>query len=470
MKNLLRLSTVAAAAAAAVFLAGCVAPPERVVDPFAEIDAGRLLGQAAYPGVSVAYVYTENAKNALRYADASRSTQAGGRDMFDLRKPIEGLITQLRANFKSLKKADSIEEARASGADLVAMIDVYEKLGSFSFQLQESAAFVDAASGDKIDTVSASSKKTVADTGIKMTGQQEGFVMVEDAVRDSFQANLAGSQPLQMFARQHGGLAAASARPKGGRSDVDAPSYKSAEDPGKFALVVGVEDYESLPPADYAERDARAVRDHLLALGYPQRNVIFLTGQQAGKSGIEKYVESWLPRNVDENSQVFVYFSGHGAPDVKSGRAFLMPWDADAKFVDATGYPVKRLYDRLATLKARRVVVALDSCFSGAGGRSVIAQGARPLITQVDAGLPSTDKLVVLAAASGDEITGAADGQAHGLFTYYLLKGLNEKGGSASAKSLYDFLKPKVEDAARRDNRDQTPRLLSADAPAAAKL
>lgn len=251
------------------------------------------------------------------------------------------------------------------------------------------------------------------------------------------------------------------------RSDADLPDYKSAEDATRFALVVGVEKYENLPAADFAERDARAVREHLLALGYPERNVITLTGAQATKTGIEKYVESWLPRNVKTDSKVFFYFSGHGAPDPETKQAFLVPWDGDAKFLDTTGYPLKRLYEKLNALKARQVVVAMDSCFSGAGGRSVLAKGARPLVNKVDAGTSSLGKLVVLAAAGPEEITGTAEGQGHGLFTYSMLKGLNAKKGEATAKELYDFVLPQVQDAARRDNRDQTPQLMGRDRAAA---
>ncbi|MBI3553430.1 MAG: caspase family protein [Elusimicrobia bacterium] len=250
-------------------------------------------------------------------------------------------------------------------------------------------------------------------------------------------------------------------------SDVDEPVYRLAKNPDDFALVIGIEKYANLPAADYAERDAQAMRSHLLALGYPERNILFLKGSQAVRSGITKYVESWLPKNVNKNSRVFFYFSGHGAPDAKTGRAYLVPWDGDPKFLDDTAYPVKRLYEKLNALPAKSVLVALDSCFSGAGGRSVIPKGARPLVTHVEEGGIPAGKLEVFAAADGDEITGTDPAQGHGLFTYYFLKGLNEKNGAASAKSLYDYLAPHVADSARRENRDQTPQLLGGvpDAP-----
>lgn len=246
-------------------------------------------------------------------------------------------------------------------------------------------------------------------------------------------------------------------------SEVDTPRYKLEEKAENFALVIGIEKYQNLPPADFAEHDAAAVRRHLLSLGYPERNIIFLTGPKAGRTGIEKYLQTWLPLNVKSVSRVFVYFSGHGAPDPATGQAYLVPWDGDAKFLKDTAYPVKRLYENLNALKAERVLLAMDACFSGEGGRSVLAKGARPLVTKVDTGISSGGKLVVFAASGPDEITGTQESEGHGLFTYHFLKALGDKNGSATVRELYNALLPKVQDAARRDGREQTPQLLPAE-------
>lgn len=249
-------------------------------------------------------------------------------------------------------------------------------------------------------------------------------------------------------------------------SDVDKPSVRLAERPDDYALVVGIEKYSELPDATFAERDAEAVKDHFLALGFPSRNVVLLSGEKAGYKSIEKFVETWLARNVDEKSRVFFYFSGHGAPDVKSGESYLVPWDGDAAFLENTGYPLKRLYRKLGELKAAEVFVALDACFSGAGGRSVLAKGARPLVTTVAMSAAPSNKLVVLAAAGSEQVTSSLDEQGHGTFTYYFLKGLSgaakDASGAVTAEGLHSYLKPKVEDAARRQNRAQEPVILGA--------
>lgn len=67
-------------------------------------------------------------------------------------------------------------------------------------------------------------------------------------------------------------------------------------------------------------------------------------------------------------------------PNPKSGDAYLVPYDGDPAFIDETGYSLKRMYAALGKLPAKEVIVALHSCYSGAGGRSVIAKGSRPLV------------------------------------------------------------------------------------------
>lgn len=247
-------------------------------------------------------------------------------------------------------------------------------------------------------------------------------------------------------------------------SDVDRPRYRSPELADNFAVVVGIEKYAAVPDARFAERDAAAVKAHLLAMGYPERNIISLAGAQATRTGIAKNIETWLPRNVNRNSTVLFYYSGHGAPDAKNGQAYLLPWDGDPQFLEDTGYPTQRLYEKLNALEAGSIVVIMDACFSGAGGRSVLAKGARPLVTRVNTTAGAGGKTLVFSAAAADEIAGTEESQGHGLFTYHFLKGLNGAApagdGRITAKSLYDYLLPKVKDAARRQNRDQTPQLL----------
>jgi len=250
-------------------------------------------------------------------------------------------------------------------------------------------------------------------------------------------------------------------------SDIDKPAYHFSERKDDFAIVVGIGKYLEIPDAQFAERDAEAVKNHLLAMGFPSRNVVHLSGERAGYKAIEKFVEVWLSKNTDENSRVFFYFSGHGSPDPQTGKAYLLPYDGDPNFLENTGYPISRLYSKLTSLAAQNVIVILDACFSGSGGRSVMAKGARPLVLTSDK-VTVPEKLTVFAAAEGDQITSTLEEQGHGTFTYYFLKGISgdarDTAGAVTVKGLYSYLKPKVQDAARRQNRNQDPVLhLKAD-------
>ena len=247
-------------------------------------------------------------------------------------------------------------------------------------------------------------------------------------------------------------------------SDVDTPSYGKAENPYNYAVVAGVEKHAGLPEARFAERDAEAVHAHLRAMGYLEGNIRFLSGKEATRAGLVEGLETWLPLGVTKNSTVFFYYAGHGAPDPKSGQASLLPADGDPERLEDTGYPLKRLYQKLNALKAKQVIVALDACFSGLGGRSVPAQGARPAAAKADAGPGRFGRVIAFSASGNGQIAGAIEEQQHGAFTYYFLKGLNGdaavKDGTVTVKSLYDYLAPKVAEAARRTSREQRPQLL----------
>jgi hypothetical protein len=243
-------------------------------------------------------------------------------------------------------------------------------------------------------------------------------------------------------------------------SSVDHPRYRMRVSSRKFAFVIGIEHYApGIPPATYALRDFKAVNAHLIALGIPPRHIKRLSDTTATKSRIQGGLR-WLRKNVKPGATVFIYFSGHGAPSEK-GNAYLVPYDGDPSDLRHSGILLASFYDELQSLPARRIVVMIDSCFSGTGGRSVMVAGARPLVSKIKAGfVSSSGKLIVLSAAKSDQESGVIKREGHGLFTYYLLKGLNGgavKKGHITVQELFAFLKPKVEDQASLDNRSQTP-------------
>jgi uncharacterized caspase-like protein len=119
-------------------------------------------------------------------------------------------------------------------------------------------------------------------------------------------------------------------------------------------------------------------------------------------------------------------------------------------------------------MPAKEVIVALDSCFSGAGGRSVLAKGARPIVMSIENPVLLNKNMTVLSASAGDQVSSTYDEKGHGLFTYFMLKGIKnedvvKQDGSIDIGSLFDYIKPQVSSIARKKyNNEQTPQLVGA--------
>lgn len=248
--------------------------------------------------------------------------------------------------------------------------------------------------------------------------------------------------------------------------DVDQPLKPSSfKRDDAYAVVIGITDYRSnkIPKVKYAKRDAKSVKEYLVNVcGIPEENIIFLTDDKATGTDLIAYIEEWLGRNVSKNSFVFVYFAGHGTPNPEKGDAYLVPYDGEPGFISKL-YPLERFYNSLEKLPTDQIVVALDACFSGAGGRSVMEAGKRPLVTVK---IPKvTRNIAVITASAGDEISQDLETKRHGLFTYYFLKGLKgEADGNGdnwiTLDELYKYCKPKITEESRRLGYIQTIQLL----------
>ena len=244
------------------------------------------------------------------------------------------------------------------------------------------------------------------------------------------------------------------------QTTVDRPVYRERLRPDFYAVVVGVESYPGgVPKAPFADRDARAVMRHFEALGVPPDHLRLLTDALATRGGIDASLR-WLRHNASSRATVFFYYSGHGIPGGK-GEPYLAPSGVMAGDLEDTAYPLSRLYRGLSSVGAARTLVFLDACFAGAGARS-FSGPLRPVFVESPA--HPERGLVVLSGVSGSQESGVFDAKGHGLFTYYLLKGLN---GAALASnhvtlgSLFGYTREHVSSRAHLDDREQTPRLTS---------
>lgn len=442
--------------ALAILAVGCMPPPQRENAWTSAIPATSTA--SPYADVTVAVVYTANTKNALDYLRRSTYGQ------FDADAVFAGIFSTFDRNFNRAVRIQKTEQGVAAGADVVIVVDYYAALATtkFTTHKMDATAAVLAPDGSEIDRLVVHAESRTSWTAVS----RPMGIGVEQGAKDlgaQLEGKLLASSKLQDFVKSRKGTPSprpvvTNLPPAPTLPASPSPTFSSSERPNDLAVIVGIESYSDIASqAPYAERDADAFKAHIRALGVPERNIVLLKGSKAGRASLEKNIESWLPRLAKPESRVYFYFSGHGAPDVKTGQAYLVPWDGDPNFLENTAYPVARLYKKLGELPAKQVLVAMDSCFSGAGGRSVLASGARPLVGKIDAGVAPA-KLTVLAASASNEISGSLDDKGHGAFTYFLLQGLD--AGKMTPKAITDYLTPRVQDEARRLNRDQTPQLM----------
>ena len=245
-----------------------------------------------------------------------------------------------------------------------------------------------------------------------------------------------------------------------GKSDVDVniPQGRTIRD-RTFAVIIANENYTKLSPVAYALNDGKTFGQYCRqTLGLPETNIRYYGDATYGTmlsamSDIKKIATAY-----EGDIEVLFYYAGHGAPDEQQ-EAYLMPVDAYGVGGEAC-YSLARLYKELGGLGARRVTVFLDACFSGSTREGTMLASARGVAIKARSASP-TGNMVVFTAAQGDETALPYGSQGHGLFTYYLLKKLQESGGEVTFGELGDYLTEQVSRRSQVVNRkSQTPAVL----------
>ncbi len=228
-----------------------------------------------------------------------------------------------------------------------------------------------------------------------------------------------------------------------------------------YAIIIGIEKYRNeITPAIHAANDAESVKQLFeKTFNIPAQNIKTLVNERASKTDIMGALFEWLPKNVQSSQgRVFIFFSGHGAPNPTNGDAYLLPYDADPAYLKTGGILVSDVQKGLANLKTKHTYLFLDSCFSGSGPRSVLAKGTRPLVPVNDV---KSEGTITLTASAANQTTGMHDKAKNGLFTHYLIEALSGKsdGNSDTSISLAEvskYVSKHVGDDARRQNREQS--------------
>lgn len=249
------------------------------------------------------------------------------------------------------------------------------------------------------------------------------------------------------------------------QSDVDMniPQGLGKND-NTFVVILANENYCREEPVPYANNDGEIFKTYCMnVLGIPEKNIKYIADASLNDL---KYNLNWLKQVMEAyagEAKAIFYYAGHGIPDEAQRTAYLLPVDGYGSDV-TTGYKVDELYAILGKLPSKSVTVFLDACFSGSKREGGMLASARGVAIKAKKSNP-IGNMVVFSAAQGDETAYPYKEQRHGMFTYYLLKKLQETKGEATLGEISDYVTSEVRKQSIVINgKMQTPTLTSSSA------
>lgn len=241
------------------------------------------------------------------------------------------------------------------------------------------------------------------------------------------------------------------------QSDVDQnipQTNKKSEN--TYALIIANEDYQFVDDVNFAAHDGEVFKEYCIkTLGIPERQIRYCANASYGviSGGVD-----WLKYALNnfEGCKAIVYYCGHGIPDEKTGDAYIIPVDGKGTNT-ATCYSLNTLYTTLANTKASHITYFMDACFTGANKEGSMLVAARGVAREAKKETLHGNS-VVFSASSGDETAMTYPEKGHGLFTYFLLKKLQETEGNINYSELADYINKNVKKEAFLINeKPQTP-------------
>lgn len=232
------------------------------------------------------------------------------------------------------------------------------------------------------------------------------------------------------------------------------------------AIIIGIQNYKRVPKAEFASNDAQAFYDYAIrALGVKPENIKLLVDEQADEVEILSAFQNWLPVKVrKQKTDVYVYYSGHGLPSDDGNSLYILPHGADKQFIAKTAINQQEVIAALQAVQPKSVTMFMDACYSGQirTGETLIAS-ARPISIKSNAqSFPA--EFTVITASQSDQIASSSADFKHGIFSYYLMKGMEgdadeNKDNKITVGEMQSYLQDMVGRKAMSVNRKQVPQL-----------
>lgn len=247
--------------------------------------------------------------------------------------------------------------------------------------------------------------------------------------------------------------------------DEDIPINNKTNN-NNIVLIIANENYfeNNISKVAFAHKDGDTFKDYCLnTLGTPQQNIKYIKDATLNQIRLGINWLNNITKTYDGEAKVIVYYSGHGMPDESSRNAYLVPSDGIANDYQS-GYSLETLYKQLGELQTSKTIVLLDACFSGASrDGKMILQDSKGVIVKPKT-LHPNGNTIVLSATQGDETAYPYKKKKHGMFTYFLLKKLQETKGEVSLGDLGTYINKQVRQNSIVENgKIQTPTISVSD-------
>ncbi len=240
---------------------------------------------------------------------------------------------------------------------------------------------------------------------------------------------------------------------------------KSSND--KVALIIGIENYLESPNAKYANLDAKYFFDYARkGFGVKKQNINLLVDEDATFVKTNKALTKWLRSKIKSGqSDLIIFFAGHGLASNDGKELYLLPQDSDPDLLSRTALSRTELFQEIVGLNPNSVTMFLDTCYSGVSrDEKMLLASARPIriVSNEEQDVP--DNFTIFSASQLDQISSGIKEAKHGIFSYYLMKGLEgyadaNKDKNITNGELLAYMDENVSQKASELGRQQNPSL-----------
>ncbi|WP_440911165.1 caspase family protein [Candidatus Pelagibacter sp.] len=236
----------------------------------------------------------------------------------------------------------------------------------------------------------------------------------------------------------------------------------------KVALIIGIENYSDIVKASFAKADAQYFREYAYkGLGIENKNIKLLLDEEATFIEINKVLKKWLVSKIKPNqTELVIYYAGHGLASKNGEELYLLPQDGDPDLLSISSISRSNLFSEIQSLNPKSVTIFLDACYSGSSrDNEILLADARPVRIVAEQNEDVPENFTIFSASQLDQISSGLKEINHGIFSYYLMKGLEgkadfNKDNRITNGELLAYMDKNVSEKASELGRKQNPALL----------